>query len=63
MLNRIRNKVFLLTLTGAIVMIAKQFNLFEVPANWEVLVNTILSLLIMLGIVVDPTTPGLKDGE
>ena len=63
MLNRIRNKVFLLTLTGAIVMIAKQFNLFEVPANWEVLINTILSLLIMLGVVIDPTTPGVKDGD
>jgi len=63
MLNRIRNKVFLTTLIAAIIMIAKQFNLFEVPANWEALVNTVLSLLIMLGIVVDPTTPGLKDGE
>ncbi|HUV84284.1 MAG TPA: phage holin [Methanosarcinales archaeon] len=63
MLNRMRNKVFITTLIAAIVMMAKQFNLFEVPANWETLVNTILSLFIMLGIVIDPTTPGVKDGE
>lgn len=61
--ERLRNKVFLTALVAFIVMIAKQFNLFVVPDNWEVLLNSVLALLIMLGIVVDPTTPGLKDGE
>jgi phi LC3 family holin len=61
--ERLRNKVFLTALVAFIIMVVKQFNLFEVPDNWETLLNSLLGLLIMLGIVVDPTTPGLGDGK
>jgi uncharacterized membrane protein len=61
--ERLRNKVFLTSLAALIVMVAKQFNLFTVPDNWETLLNSTLGLLIMAGVVIDPTTPGLGDGK
>jgi phi LC3 family holin len=61
--ERLRNKVFLTALVAFIIMVVKQFNLFEVPDNWETLLNSALGLLIMLGIIVDPTTSGLGDGK
>ena len=61
--ERLRNKVFLTSLVALIVMVAKQFNLFEVPDNWETLLNSVLALFIMLGVVIDPTTPGIGDGK
>ena len=61
--TRLRNKTFWVSLAAFVAMMAKQFNLFEVPSNYEEIVNTALGLLVMLGIIVDPTTPGIKDGE
>jgi uncharacterized membrane protein len=61
--ERLRNKAFLTALAAFIIMVAKQFNLFEIPDNWETLFNSGMGLLIMLGIVIDPTTPGLGDGK
>lgn len=59
--SRIRNKAFWVALAAFVAMMSKQFNLFEVPDNYDELVNTCLGLLVMLGIVVDPTTPGITD--
>lgn len=52
--NRFRNKKFLLALAAFIAMMAKQFNLFEIPTNWDDIVNAGLGLLVMLGIVINP---------
>jgi phi LC3 family holin len=63
MKERLRNKAFWTALIAFTVMVAKQFNLFDVPDNINTIVDAGLGLLIMLGIIIDPTTPGVKDGE
>jgi phi LC3 family holin len=59
--SRIRNKAFWLSIAAFVAMMAKQFNLFEVPTNFNDIVNTGLGLLVMLGIIIDPSTPGILD--
>lgn len=61
--ERLNNKVFIVAVISFIVMVAKQFNLFTVPDNWEQLLDMLLNILIMAGIIINPTTPGIKDGE
>lgn len=58
---RFRNKAFWLSFSALVVLIAKTFKLFEVPADWETTVNTALSLLVAMGVLMDPTTPGVFD--
>ncbi|WDU82252.1 phage holin [Caloramator sp. Dgby_cultured_2] len=58
---RLRNKAFWLSFSALVVLIAKTFKLFEVPADWETTVNTALSLLVAMGVLMDPTTPGVFD--
>lgn len=52
--HRIRDYKFLLALAAFIAMMGKQFNLFEIPDNYNDIVNAGLGLLIMLGIVTTP---------
>ena len=59
---RLQNKVTLLALLGAIFLMAQQFG-FEVPQNIQAGVNTFVSILVLLGVVNDPTTSGLTDSE
>lgn len=58
---RLRNKAFWLSCSALVVLIAKTFKLFEVPADWETTINTALSLLVAMGVLIDPTTPGITD--
>lgn len=58
---RFRNKAFILSAVAFIVLLIKTFTKIQLPNNFEALVNIGLSLLVGLGIVVDPTTPGIKD--
>lgn len=60
-LARIRNKAFWVSALALIVLIVKTFNLFEVPADWEITINVALGLLVAMGVIIDPTTPGITD--
>lgn len=60
---RLRNKAFWVSAAALIALIAKTFKLFEVPADWETTVNTALSLLVAMGVLMDPTTPGISDSK
>lgn len=66
---RLKNKAFLVTLIAAIVALAYQvLKMFEiVPSISESevmnIVNTILGLLVLIGVIQDPTTTGLTDSE
>ena len=62
-LKRLRNKAFLLALASAIILLIQQLGLDILPKNISDIVNTILVILVTMGVVVDPTTPGIKDGE
>lgn len=57
---RLQNKVTLIALLGAVFLMAQQFG-FEIPQNIQNGVNTFIYILVLLGIVNDPTTSGLSD--
>lgn len=60
--SRLKNKTFILSMLGAIVLLVQQLGFKDlIPSNWLDIVNTILSILVMLGIVVDTSTPGVSD--
>lgn len=59
---RFKNKVTLAALISAVFIMLGQFGL-EVPHNIQEGVNTLLGILVLLGIVVDPTTKGVADSE
>ena len=59
---RLQNKVTLIALLGAVFLMAQQFGL-EVPQNIQDGVNTFVYILVLLGVVTDPTTAGLTDSE
>lgn len=59
---RLQNKVTLIAIIGAIFLMAQQFGL-EIPQNIQDGVNTFVYILVLLGVVNDPTTAGLTDSE
>ena len=62
--KRFSNKAFLISFSSAILLLIQQLGLGEfIPANMSEIINTILLILTMLGIVIDPATPGLGDDK
>ena len=59
---RLQNKVTLIALLGAVFLMSQQFG-FEIPQNYQDGVNTFVYILVLLGVVTDPTTAGLTDSE
>lgn len=60
--SRFRNKAFLLSMIGAIVLLIQQLGFKEIiPSNYADVVNSILTILTMVGIVIDTSTRGLSD--
>lgn len=59
--TRFRNKTFIIALLSSLVLLSQQLGYDVVPDNWNEVVNTGLTVLIMLGVVVDPTTEGIHD--
>ena len=62
-IKRLKNKAFWVTLASAIVLLTQQLGIKVFPDNISDIVNTVLLILTITGVVIDPTTPGLKDGE
>ena len=59
---RFKNKATLSAIGAAIILIAQQLGL-KLPDNISEVVNTALTLLVLLGVVSDPTTQGLSDSD
>lgn len=59
---RLQNKATLVALISTIFLMLQQFGL-EIPHNIQEGVNTFVVILVILGIVTDPTTKGLGDSE
>ena len=57
---RLQNKATLIALLGAIFLMAQQFGL-EIPKNIQDGVNTFVYILVLIGVVNDPTTAGISD--
>ena len=66
---RIKNKVWLASLAALIVsFVYDALAMFEIVPNvgeeWVMnVINTVLMLLSMLGIIIDPTTKSISDSE
>lgn len=59
---RLKNKATLVALISAVFLMLQQFGL-EIPHNIQEGVNTFVAILVILGIVTDPTTKGIADSE
>lgn len=59
---RLQNKVTLVALLGAVFLMAQQFGL-EIPKNIQDGVNTFVYILVLIGVVNDPTTEGISDSN
>ncbi|MGT2716550.1 phage holin [Streptococcus respiraculi] len=60
---RLRNPRFWVALLSAVALLAQQIGLNVFPENWKEVLNTVLTVLAIVGIVEDPTTAGLSDSE
>ena len=59
---RLQNKTTLIALLGAIFLMAQQFGL-EIPKNIQDGVNTFVYILVLIGVVNDPTTAGISGSK
>lgn len=59
---RLQNKATLVALISAVFLMLQQFGL-HIPSNIQEGVNTLVVILVILGIVTDPTTKGVADSE
>ena len=59
---RLQNKATLVALISAVFLMLQQFGL-TIPHNIQEGVNTFVVILVILGIVTDPTTKGVADSE
>lgn len=59
---RLKNKATLIALISAVFLMLQQFGL-HIPSNIQEGVNTLVVILVILGIVTDPTTKGVADSE
>lgn len=59
---RFKNKVTLIALVGAFFLMLQQFGL-DIPKNIQDGVNTFVYILVLMGVVNDPTTTGLTDSK
>ena len=59
---RLQNRTTLLALISAVFLMLQQFGL-HIPSNIQEGVNTFVVILVILGIVTDPTTKGIADSE
>lgn len=59
---RLQNKTTLVALISAVFLMLQQFGL-TIPNNIQEGVNTLVVILVILGIVTDPTTKGVADSE
>ena len=56
---RFKNKTTLLAIASTVILLIQQLG-FKLPDNIADVVNTFLTLLVLLGVINDPTTEGLK---
>ena len=57
---RFQNKATLLAIASTVILLAQQLG-FKLPDNIGDVVNTFLTLLVLVGVINDPTTEGVSD--
>lgn len=69
--TRIKNKMFWLALIPALLLLAQvcaapfgyAFDFANLGNQLTAIINALFAVLSIIGIVADPTTPGITDGE
>ena len=61
--SRMKNKYFWVAAVALVVAVIKQFNPNVIPDNYNVTINIVLTSLVSMGILLDPSSPGLTDGK
>ena len=59
---RFKNKATLLAIASTVILLIQQLG-FKLPDNIADVVNTFLTLLVLLGVINDPTTEGISDSS
>ena len=59
--QQIQNKYFWLSVVSLVVLTAQQFNLDIIPDNFQDYVNSVLTILVAMGILTNNSTPGLGE--
>lgn len=59
--KRAKNKAFWVSVFSLIALIGQTFEIYTIPENLYDTINAILTTLVGLGILIDPTTPGISD--
>ncbi|AZF90627.1 holin [Streptococcus phage CHPC873] len=59
---RLKNKTTLVALISAVFLMLQQFGL-HIPTNIQEGINTFVGILVIIGIITDPTTKGIGDSE
>lgn len=59
---RFKNKATLAAIVATAILLAQQLG-FKLPDNINDVANTALTLLVLVGVVSDPTTSGISDSK
>ena len=59
---RFKNKATLAAIVATTLLLAQQLG-FKLPDNINDVANTALTLLVLIGVISDPTTAGLSDSS
>lgn len=59
---RFKNKATLAAIVATALLLVQQLG-FKLPDNINDVANTALTLLVLIGVISDPTTSGLSDSE
>ena len=59
--EQIKNKYFWVSVVSLIVLTAQQFNLTFIPDNFQDYVNSVLPILVAMGILNNNATPGVGE--
>lgn len=60
--KRLRNKYFIAAMISFGALVYKTVTGTELPADVNSMINTGLAALTFVGIIIDPSTPGITDG-
>ena len=59
--QQVKNKYIWVSVVSLIVLTAQQFNLDFIPANFQDYVNSVLTILVAMGILTNNSTPGIGE--
>jgi len=60
-MKRFRNKAFLVSLFSTVLLLVQALGFDIFPNNVTEIFNLILTILVLMGVIIDPTTEGLED--